>query len=48
MFGIDSVLFVTLILTIEERFAVLLPEDKVDELSTVQSLFDLVKATAAK
>lgn len=44
IFGIDSVQFVTLILTLEERFAMLLPEDKVDQLTTVQSLVDLLKS----
>ncbi len=48
IFGIDSVQFVTLILSLEEQFNVLLPEDQVDQLSTVQSLFNLIKATLAK
>jgi len=44
LFGIDSVQFVTLILTLEERFGVLLPEDRVDQLTTEQSLLDLIKS----
>jgi acyl carrier protein len=48
IFGIDSVQFVTLILTLEERFAVMLPEDKVDQLTSVQSLFDLIKTTVSQ
>lgn len=48
LFGIDSVQFVTLILSIEERFSVLLPEDRVDQLTTVQSLLDLVKWSLAQ
>jgi len=47
IFGIDSVQFVTLIMSLEEEFGLLLPEDKVDQLSTVQSLFDLLQATIA-
>ncbi len=46
-FGIDSVQFVTLILTLEERFGVELPEEKIDRLTTSQSLFDLIKETIA-
>jgi acyl carrier protein len=48
IFGIDSVQFVTLILSLEERFAVLLPEDQIDKLTTVQSLFNLIKATVTQ
>jgi len=48
IFGIDSVQFVTLMLTLEEQFDVLLPEDRVDQLSTVQSLFDLIRDVIAR
>jgi len=47
MFGIDSVLFVALILSIEQRFSIMLPEDGVDQLTTVGSLFQLVKKTVS-
>lgn len=45
IFGTDSVQFVTLILTLEEKFSTMFPESEVDQLTTVGSLFELVRRT---
>jgi acyl carrier protein len=47
IFGLDSVQFVTLILSLEERFSTIFPEEKVDRLTTVGSLFALVRTSIA-
>jgi acyl carrier protein len=47
IFGIDSILFVTLILSVEEKFDVMLDEERVDQLSDMNSLLALVRDSMA-
>jgi acyl carrier protein len=47
IFGLDSVQFVQLVLTIEEQFGITLDEDEVDRMERIGDLFNVVKKKVA-